>query len=93
MINHGFTQVCCHCGREVEGRYEKSGIKRVRGNSDEDVDVFFTVIQKKKNTIIPSSRSAGERQAERGGNEKTGEIKSSANTPDNTIFCLSDYLL
>lgn len=29
----------------------------------------------------------------RGGSEKRGEIKSSANTPANTIFCLSDYLL
>lgn len=92
MGSHKYAVTAEEPGREVEGRYGKSGIKSVRGNSDEDVDVFCCN-SKEKNTIIPSSRSAGERQAERGGNEKTGEIKSSANTPDNTIFCLSDYLL
>lgn len=47
---------------------------------------------KRKNIIIPSNRSAGE-TGEKGGNEKRGEIKRSANILANTIFCLSDYLL
>lgn len=50
-------------GEAEEERYGRSGMESTgeeekRENSEEDVDVF-AVIQK-KNTIIPSSRSAGE---------------------------------
>lgn len=48
MGSHKYAVTAEEPGREVEGRYEKSGIKSVRGNSNEDVDVFCYNSKEKK---------------------------------------------
>lgn len=51
------------------------------------MDVFAVIQKEKHNNTIEQVSRRGSRD---GGDERRGEIKSSANTQANTIFCLSD---